>query len=912
MKVFTDLFNARSMQREFEKIRQKPRNPADADDVEYGLLPMMFWSDATHLTSFGSASLWPIYLYIGALSKYIRGMPTEFAAHHIAYIPSLPETIQELYINAYGVPASADVLTFCKRELMQRIWSLLLDADFMDAYENGMLVECGDGVTRRLFPRIFTYSADYPEKILLSALKPLAKCPCPHCLTPLSKAPESGTPEGVARAAEKRVDDDRLRKDIQKARDLVFKKGYALTSTRVQALLDSRSLNPIQTAFSKRLSPFGVNFYELFVPDLMHEFELGVWKGIFAHLLRLLEAQGEDVVAEFNRRMRALPTFGRDTIRKFWDNVSARKKLAARDYEDFLQVMMPVFEGLLPLEDDETIADMLFELANWHALAKLRLHTEITVEIFRAATTEMYAAVRAFAQSTCTHYETHELDREAEARARREEKRRGGAPPDRRRKVVQFGTMKTYKYHSLEHYPDAIPEFGTLDGYNSQVAELEHRHAKRYYARTNKIEYTAQIADHQRRESILRAIRNNDNYTPRRERLRIAREAARNEPRTQPSGPAYDEREEDVPAFTPLSHYSVSQSTRLPLYLGNWLAENDDDPATENFIPQLRSHLLARLCANIQEPTHAQLDGIEIHNDRIYRHKVLRLNYTTYNMRREDDTINPRTHADIMTLAPGNDSAHPYWYGRVIDIYHTQARYTGPDATHAMRQWRRVDFLRVRWFEPDPEYLSGFTERRLPRLQFVHADDPLSCAFSFVDPGDVIRSIYILPAFAHGTTTSLLRPSELARRPEDEDEDFKYYYVCIFADRDIYMRHLGGGVGHRGVGIDSETSRAHALRTTPAGYPTEGSPGLEEDLAEECDDQDSLDSGSENEMDEQDVREDGWWWDGDCDEEIDEFFARDNTSAQDDNGVHEPWLDDELAENGPVDDIYNLGGFAPL
>lgn len=36
--------------------------------------------------------------------------------------------------------------------------------------------------------------------------------------------------------------------------------------------------------------------------------------------------------------MRNLPTFGRDTIRKFCSDVSARKKLAARDYEDFLQV----------------------------------------------------------------------------------------------------------------------------------------------------------------------------------------------------------------------------------------------------------------------------------------------------------------------------------------------------------------------------------------------------------------------------------------------------------------------------------------------------------------------------------------------------------------------------------------------
>jgi hypothetical protein len=35
---------------------------------------------------------------------------------------------------------------------------------------------------------------------------------------------------------------------------------------------------------------------------------------------------------------RLIPTFGRDTIRRFSNNVSEMKKLAARDFEDMLQV----------------------------------------------------------------------------------------------------------------------------------------------------------------------------------------------------------------------------------------------------------------------------------------------------------------------------------------------------------------------------------------------------------------------------------------------------------------------------------------------------------------------------------------------------------------------------------------------
>jgi voltage-gated potassium channel Kch len=55
-------------------------------------------------------------------------------------------------------------LRFLKVNLMQKIWLLLLDKDFMTAYVHGIRIVCGDGITRQIFPRFFTYSADYPEK----------------------------------------------------------------------------------------------------------------------------------------------------------------------------------------------------------------------------------------------------------------------------------------------------------------------------------------------------------------------------------------------------------------------------------------------------------------------------------------------------------------------------------------------------------------------------------------------------------------------------------------------------------------------------------------------------------------------------------------------------------------------------
>jgi Plavaka transposase len=60
------------------------------------------------------------------------------------------------------------LLTHCRRELMHAVWCELLDQEFVETYSKGVIVCCADGISRRIFPRIFTYSADYPEKYTLN------------------------------------------------------------------------------------------------------------------------------------------------------------------------------------------------------------------------------------------------------------------------------------------------------------------------------------------------------------------------------------------------------------------------------------------------------------------------------------------------------------------------------------------------------------------------------------------------------------------------------------------------------------------------------------------------------------------------------------------------------------------------
>ena len=141
-------------------------------------------------------------------------------------------------------------------------------------------------------------------------------------------------------------------------------------------------------------------------------------------------------------------------------------------------------------------------------------------------------------------------------------------------------------------------------------------------------------------------------------------------------------------------------------------------------------------------------------------------------MRRDQDSLNPRTHPDIILLADkSNADLHPYWYARILDIFHANVSYDGPGSSPATEWWQRLKFLWVRWFELDLDHPHGFKHRRLPRVRFVAEDDPEASPFGFVDPDDVVRAAYLMPAFSMERTDALLGPSPLARHIDKAADD---------------------------------------------------------------------------------------------------------------------------------------------
>ncbi|KAF9475263.1 hypothetical protein BDN70DRAFT_770904, partial [Pholiota conissans] len=135
---------------------------------------------------------------------------------------------------------------------------------------------------------------------------------------------------------------------------------------------------------------------------------------------------------------------------------------------------------------------------------------------------------------------------------------------------------------------------------------------------------------------------------------------------------------------------------------------------------------------------------------------------------------------------------HPFEYGRIISIFHVDIIIKNEEVGVSPSIVSK-EVLWVRWFRRDTSYQAGFKKKRLHRLQFMPSDD--AAAFSFLDPDEVIRAVHLIPAFRYGKTNDLLPEVSLGRALGELD-DWKYFFVNIFVDRDMYMRFAGGGIGH--------------------------------------------------------------------------------------------------------------------
>ena len=88
IRIYGEAYSSDAAVKMFEEIKGIPP-PVDRPQVESVIVLLMLGSDATHLANFGTASLWPLYLFFGNMSKYTSSKPSEFPACHLAYLPKV-------------------------------------------------------------------------------------------------------------------------------------------------------------------------------------------------------------------------------------------------------------------------------------------------------------------------------------------------------------------------------------------------------------------------------------------------------------------------------------------------------------------------------------------------------------------------------------------------------------------------------------------------------------------------------------------------------------------------------------------------------------------------------------------------------------------------------------------------------
>lgn len=113
--------------------------------------------------------------------------------------------------------------------------------------------------------------------------------------------------------------------------------------------------------------------------DVLHEVELGLFKMVFAHLIRIIDTLGSDEMRQVNQRCdhtmpdsrtsfliftrySRVPSFGSSGsgIRKFATNVTEMKKLAGRDFEDLIQARKRLYWLEYTILTNELVFNSLF------------------------------------------------------------------------------------------------------------------------------------------------------------------------------------------------------------------------------------------------------------------------------------------------------------------------------------------------------------------------------------------------------------------------------------------------------------------------------------------------------------------------------------------------------------------------
>ena len=177
----------------------------------------------------------------------------------------------------------------------------------------------------------------------------------------------------------------------------------------------------------------------------------------------------------------------------------------------------------------------------------------------------------------------------------------------------------------------------------------------------------------------------------------------------------------------------------------------------------LRSHLCERLL-----PDTDQDERVFIKDDTLYEHPLLTIDYTTYDLRRDKDSVHMNFgNQAVLVYSPTSRESEPWLHAQVVAIYHVfVCTKTDPELKH-------LELLWVWWMQRDPSQLRGPNASHYTRVSFIPHSGVPGDAFGFVDPSHVIHGCHLIPTFDLQRTRDRLGPSMV----RDAKGDWQAFYA---------------------------------------------------------------------------------------------------------------------------------------
>jgi Plavaka transposase len=349
---------------------------------------------------------------IGNIPKHIRRKPSRQAQVLLAYIPTAK--LDHIQNKAARRRTQANLFHACMSYILNPL---------EDYGVNGFRVTGGDGAVRSVHPIFSNYVGDYPEQILVTAVK---TGECPECPAPRN---ELGNPESVGNPRELG--------QILEALDSISQGPTAFANACRKA-----GIKPIQRPFWKNL-PF-VNVYRSITPDILHQ----LYQGVLKHVIGWLRTICGD--AEIDARCRRLPP--NHNIHLFLKGICHLSRITGTEHDQICRFLLGIIIDIcLPNNrSPATLVKAIRGLLDFLSLARYPVHTAHTLD-------DLDAALKSF-------HDNKQIFIDLGVRA----------------------NFNIPKLHYSSHYRFLIELYGTTDNYNTEYTECLHIDlAKNAYRTTN-------------------------------------------------------------------------------------------------------------------------------------------------------------------------------------------------------------------------------------------------------------------------------------------------------------------------------------------------------------------------------------------------------------------------------------------